>query len=221
MADSPSTGISILQILSVPALLAAITGVGSFLKSLWDKWSERRSLIGLQKLTDYLDLDNKRDSPLLTRQTRELIDYEINLKFREFAGTPAYDAVEKVERWRRRPYVIRAMWIPPEIRKQFGPTLILSKGSKAKPSKNIRNSVLAIRVTLAASVTSLFTAFASRYIYGMIEIPGIVFKLQKSAVRQNQSALYYALLLAVVVATFVVLSGWAALLANADWNARE
>ena len=217
MANAPSTEISSFLVLSIPAFIAILTGVGTFLKSLWDRWSEQRSLIGLQKLTDYIDIDNKRDLPLLTVQTRSLINREINLRLREFAGAPASDAVEKVERWRRKPGFIRIMWIPPEVLRAFLPRIEVKAASSGKIKRVVYKYP---RVTRAMYIKLLLITYASfvmawAYIYYFnISVAG--FRPGILHLRKGQVLIFVVIWVSLV--GFTILTS---LLAEADRIARE
>jgi hypothetical protein len=144
MTPPTATGAGVVQFLSIPAILAFVTGIGTFLKTLWDRYSESRSIAGINRLSEYLDTDGRRDEPLLTKESVELIAYELNLRIREISGSPPNSSIEKVERWRRSNVFVRAISVPRELRKL-----------RTKESRNLNLSTKILATLTGASIAVL------------------------------------------------------------------
>ena len=146
MTTIANSGAGIIQFLSIPAILALVTGIGTFLKSLWDRHSERRSIAGITRLSEYLEIDSKRAEPLLNSETVALVTYEMNLRLREISGSPPSSSIERVERWRRSNMFLKAFSVPRELRQQ-----------QAKESSNLNISTFLLTSIITASASSLYT----------------------------------------------------------------
>jgi hypothetical protein len=144
MTTPTATGAGIVQFLSIPVILALFTGIGSFLKTLWDRYSEGRSIAGINRLSEYLDIDGKREEPLLNRETVDLVVYELNLRMREISGSPPSSSIERVERWRRSNVFARAISVPRELRKL-----------QTKESSNLNISTKVFIFIMAGSLSAL------------------------------------------------------------------
>lgn len=147
MTPQATSVTGIVQFLSIPAILALLTGIGTFLKSIWDRYSDRRSIAGINRLSEYLDIDRKRDNPLLCKDTVDLIVNELNLRMREISGSPASSSIERVERWRRRNVFFRVVTVPSELRQK-----------QPKENSKLNISTASLTGMISASVAFLYQA---------------------------------------------------------------